>query len=513
MDFNEHSRKVNALLVSASGLIQQVVQILGNLIYRTIFVKFLSEEYLGIQGLFSNILQLFSLAELGIGSAILYSMYKPFAEHDSKKISALVRFYSKVYNLLAVLVLVMGICFYPFIGSIVDVSEVPGDVNLTLVYFLFVLQSVVSYLFVYKQSLLAADQCNHLVSLFSCGLLVASYVARSIVLAYTRKFELVLLSDIVINLLLNGLFSLWITWRYGSVFKCKEALPREDKAAIFKNTGGLLCHKIGSVVVTSTDNIVLTKFVSLAATGIYSNYSTIVMAITNIANRVLSALTPTIANYILNKEKEESHTLFRYILYGNLWLASFTTICLYLLLNPFIEVWLNSSFLLSKTVVAWICMQHYIQVARLTANIYVNSCGLFMRDRIRPLIESVLNIVISVVLAKTIGITGVFIGTCVSGACTYFWREPYLVYKNYFQKGQWQYWLTQIAWLLLTVAMCAVGDWAFAAVPAGLIGFVCKVALAAVVPNAVILLLTFRTEECRYFIGLAGNVIRKKRGG
>lgn len=512
MEFNEHSRKANALLVSASGVIQQAVQVFGNFIYRTIFLMFLTKEYLGIQGLFSNILQLFSLAELGIGSAILYSMYKPFAEHDSRKISALVRFYSKVYHLLALLVLIMGFCFYPFIGWLVDVSEVPADVNLTVVYFLFVLQSVVSYLFVYRQSLLSADQRNHVVSLFNCGLLLTSYVIRSIVLACTKNFELVLLSDIVTNLVLNGLFSLWITRRYGSVFRCKEELPREEKMAIFKNTGGLLCHKIGSVVVTSTDNIVLTKFVSLVATGIYSNYATIVLAITNLANRVLSGLIPTIANYILNKTKEESHKLFRCLLYGNLWIASFTTVCLYLLLNPFIEVWQDSSFLLEQSVVAWICLQHYLQVARLSSNVFISGCGLFMRDRVRPLIESVLNIVVSVVLAQRIGIQGVFIGTCVSGVCTYFWREPYLVFKNYFHRSQWGYWVTQAAWMLLTLAMCAAGQWLFAGISSSLAGFMCKMLIAAVVPNVLILLLTCRTEECRYFLGFANNLIRKKRG-
>lgn len=512
MDFNKHSRKTNALLVSVSGLIQQVVQILGNFVYRTVFLMFLSKEYLGIQGLFSNILQLFSLAELGIGSAILYSMYKPFAEHDSEKISALVRFYRKVYNLLAVLVLVMGICFYPFIGGIVDVSEVPSDVNLTLVYFLFVMQSVVSYLFVYKQSLLTADQRNHLVSLFTGGLQIASYVVRTIVLACTRKFEMVLVGDIALNLLLNGLFSMWITRRYSGVFQGKSELAQEDKKAIFKNTGGLLCHKIGYVVVTSTDNIVLTKFVGLVATGIYSNYATIVTAVGNIANRVLSGLTPTIANYILNKSKEESYGLFKCLLFGNLWLASFTTVCLYLLLNPFIEVWQDSSFLLSQAVVAWICLQHYLQVARLTANIFVTGCGLFMRDRVRPLIESILNVVISVVLAKAIGIAGVFIGTCVSGACTYFWREPYLVFKNYFQRGQGRYWLTQVGWLLLTMVMCWAGERIFAGMPGGLMGFVWKMLLAAAAPNVVILLLTARTEECRYFLSLLKNFIQRKRG-
>lgn len=510
MDYNNHSRKANALLTSGAGLVQQFLQIIGNFAYRTVFLLFLSKEYLGIQGLFSNILQLFSLAELGIGSAILYSMYKPFAARDTKKISALIHFYSKVYNLLAVLILGLGICFYPFIGSVVNLSEIPGDVNLTVVYFLFVAQSVVSYLFVYKQSILTADQRNYMVSLFSSALLLASYAVRILVLVCTRNFELVLLSDIAVSLLLNWGFSLWITRKYGSIFREKPKLSREDKAEIFRNTGGLLCHKIGTIVVTSTDNIVLSKYVSLVAVGIYSNYAITVSAITNLANRVLASLVPTITNYILTKSKEDSYDLFQKLLFLNLWLASFTTVCLYLMLNPFIELWLDRSFLLPQMAVTWICIQHYLQVSRITANNFVTGCGLFMRDKIRPLVESVLNIVISVVLAQYIGIAGVFIGTCVSGLCTYYWREPYLVFQNYFKKEFWKYWLIQGLWMILTVALCWGGTWIFAKISAGILGFMLKLMIAAIVPNMMILLCTIRTKESRYYQGMAAQVVKKR---
>lgn len=505
MDFNKRSRNANAMLASVSGLIQQLVQVFGNFIYRTVFLMILSKEYLGINGLFSNILQLFSLAELGIGSAILYSMYKPFAQQDTEKISALVRFYKKVYNTIALVVLLIGICFYPFIGIVVDVSEVPSDVNLTVVYFLFVLQSVSSYLFVYKQSLLTADQRQYIVSLFNSGLQIFSYVLRIVVLMITKNYVLVLGIDIVSNILLNWIFSRWITNQYSGIFKLKQELPKEEKNHIYKDTSGLLCHKIGTVIVTSTDNIVLSKYISLAAVGIYSNYSTIVLAITNIAIRVLGSLVPTVANYILNKTKAESYGLFKRMLFVNMWISSFTTVCLYTLLNPFIELWLDGSYLMSQSVVVWICLQHYLQVSRLTANNFINGCGLFMRDRVRPLFESVVNLIVSVVLAKKIGIAGVFIGTCVSGMLTYFWREPYLLYKNYFEDGYWQYWKIQAGWLVLTAIMCWAGNQMFSMFAVNLGSFVLMLLLALVVPNGVILLVTYRTEECRYFRGFVSR--------
>ena len=510
MNFNKRSRNANAMLATSAGLVQQVVQILGNFIYRTVFLMILSKEYLGINGLFSNILQLFSLAELGIGSAILYSMYKPFADQNEEKISALVRFYKRVYNTIAILVLVIGLCFYPFIESVVNVSEVPGDVNLTVVYFLFVLQSVASYLFVYKQSLLTADQRAHIVSLFSAGLLLFSFLVRIVVLLLSRNYVLVLGCDIGANILLSWLFSLWITKKYRSIFKAKGYLEKAEKQKIYKDTGGLLCHKIGTVIVTSTDNIVLSKYISLAAVGIYSNYAIIVISVTNVAIRALSSLIPTIANYVLNKTKAESHDLFKRLLFANLWISGFTTVCLYLLLNPFIELWLDSSYLLPQAAVLWICLQHYLQVSRLTANNFINGCGLFMKDRVRPLFESVINLTVSIVLAKKIGLPGVFIGTCVSGICTYFWREPHLLYKHYFISGAGQYWLIQLGWFAITAGLCYGGSLLLAPIGNSLLGFVAKALLAAVLPNVIILLLTFRSPQCRYFLGfLKRKFIRK----
>ena len=507
MEFNNRSRNVNALLASASGIIQQLVQILGNFAYRTLFLMILSKEYLGINGVFSNVLQLFSLAELGIGTAILYGMYKPFAEQDTEKIGAYVRFYKNVYHAIAVAVAVLGLCFYPFIESMVDVSEVPGDVNLTLVYFLFVLQSVSSYLFVYKQSILSADQRTHVVALFNSGLLLIGYAVKLIVLLCTRKYELVLLSDIGTNLLVNGCFSLWISVKYRSIFQVRAVLPKEERLRIYKDTGGLMCHKVGSIIVTGTDNLVLSKFVSLAAVGIYSNYAMIISAITSLVVKVFGNLVPTIANYVINKTKEESYGLFKRLLFANMWMASFTTVCLYLLLNPFIELWLDESFLLSQTVVALVCLQHYLQVSRLTANNFINGCGLFMRDRIRPLVEGGVNLVVSVVLAKAIGIAGVFIGTVVSGALTYFWREPWLLRRHVFHRGFGEYLLIQAGWLALTAAMCAAGSVLFSKLSMDFWGFVLKVLIAGIASNLIILLVTFRTGECRYFLGFLNRKV------
>lgn len=506
MKFNNKSYKTNAIKTSVFSFSQYFVQIVITFVYRTVFLMFLSKEYLGINGLFANILQLFSLAELGIGSAITYSMYKPFAEKNIDKINALIRFYRNVYNVLAGIILVMGICFYPFIKYTVNISEVPSDVNLTVVYFLFVAQSVVSYLFIYKQSLLMADQQNHIISLFNMVLQIVGYAVKIVLLIITHKYEIVLLSDVLVNLVINFIFSLFISNKYKEIFKGKQKILKEEKTTIYKNTFALLCHKVGTIIVSATDNIILSKFVNLVSVGLYSNYSIICLSVTNLTSRLFSNLIPTVANYVLNKSKEESYDLFNRMVYLNQWIASFTTVCLYLLLNPFITLWLDESFLLSQFVVVWICLQHYIQATTLTTNVFLNGCGLFMRDKIRPLIESVLNIVISILLAIKLGIAGVFIGTVVSGVLTYYWRTPYLIFKHYFKFSSWDYWKTQIGWFLLTAIMCLIGQVTLQNISNGFLLFVVRVIIVLVAVNVIILVCTFKTKEFKYYL----NVLKQK---
>lgn len=502
MNFNEDSRQKNALLASASGVIEQVVAIVTVFVYRTIFLYVLSKEYLGIEGLFTNILQLFSMAELGIGSAILFRMYKPFAERDVDGISAYVHFYKSVYHGIAIIIAIAGACLFPFITSIVDINEVPSDVNIYVVYALFVLQSVSSYLFVYKQAVVQANQRGYIVSILNSVVTIMTTIAKTVVLLVTRKYELVLLGSIVITILINWIFSRWITSQYKELFKNKSRLSKQEKTEIVKDTSGLLCHKIGYVVLTSTDNIVLTKMVSLAAVGIYTNYATITTAVTTLLSKVLGSFIPTIGNFIASYEKEAKEDLYNKLLFVNLWFTSFCSICLFVLLNPFIEIWLDESYLLSRFTVIVLCAQFYIKGCQTISNAFINGAGLFARDRIRPLIESALNLVISIILAKEIGIAGVFIGTCISSLLTCFWREPYLLYKHVFQTKAYAFVKKQLSWLIVTCAVGLFTEFVCSWMPINLLGLLGRAIVCAIGVNLIYSLIWCKTVEFKYFWGV-----------
>lgn len=499
MVFNERSRQKNAIMASSMAVVEQIASITCGFIYRTIFLAILSKEYLGIEGVFSNILQLFSLAELGIGTTILYRMYKPFSEKNINAISAYMHFYKNVYRIIAVTVFTLGACLFPFVGWIVNSNEIPGDVNLQLVYVLFVLQSVASYLFVYKQSVIQVNQQGYLISGLNILVAVVNVVIKSTLLFVTKKYELVLLGGILSTVLINGVFSLWISNKFKEIFRNTTKLTKEQKLDIAKDTSGVMCHRLGFIVLTSTDNVILTKVVGLAAAGIYANYSMISNAISNLVTRMLNCFIPTIGNFIVNRDKKSVHDLYQKLIFANFWVVSFCTVCLFVLFNPFIELWLDESFLFSRFVVVVLCAQFFIKAVQTVNNSFIEATGLFVKDRVRPLIESALNLIISIVLAKYIGTAGVFIGTCVSSLTTCFWRQPFLLYKYVFKESPIRLVKQLILWIALTCGVALVMEWVCSTLPITVIGFAARTLICFVGTNIFYAIIWHRTDKFHYF--------------
>lgn len=497
---NSDSRKRNAALISSIGILQQIIQMVWVFAYRTVFLHILTKEYLGLNGLFSNILQILSLAELGIGRSILYRMYKPFADGDERKIAQYVNFYKTVYRYIFIAVTAIGIGFLPLLSKIVDINEVPSDVNVYFIYFLFVAESATSYLFIYRQSLLTANQKGYVVSVFTIFLNSFINIARIVAVVLTKDYEIVLVAGLAIQVLLNFCFSEAIRYKYKSVFVIKDQLPPEEKKIIVKDTGGLLCHRIGNVVVNGTDNIILTKICGLAVVGIFSNYATVLSAINGLVTQLLGNFAPVIGNYFLKNDRNSNYQMFMRLDYADLWISTITTTCIFSLINPLINVWLDDSFMLTTLVVSIICLQHYLQTTKIMPNTVINACGLFSLDKIRPIIESGLNLAISIALANYIGIAGVFGGTVVSGMLTYYWREPYLLFKRVFQMSPKKFIFCRVKWVLITFFDCLICSYIQGLFPFGWIGFFTSAFTVLVVSNVIVFILNINNEFMNYYL-------------
>lgn len=491
--FNRESRKKNVLRASFTGATCNLINTVLGFIYRTIFIRVLSSSYLGINGLFSNILQILSFADLGISTAIVYRFYEPISKNDVTKVGRLMNFFKKVYNGVASIILVAGLSLLPFLNQFIkESSEIPSDINLQEVYLLFLFQTLSSYLFVYKQTILSADQKQYIVSLIQTCITFLRYAFQVAILLVTQKYIWVLVSNILLNILLNLVFSEWVSHKYKEVFSIKESISKEEKKEIFDDTKATLCHKIGGTVLNSTDNIILSRYVGIVATGLYSNYSMILSSLSSVLNQVFGSFTSSLGNAHVEQTKEQKYISYRRLLFGNLWATSICTVCLYSLLNDFITIWLGPNMLLDSLTVMVLCIQFFMETARIISMSYTNGCGLFIRDKIRPVIEAVINLIVSIIMANLLGTAGVFVGTIVSHLCTVFWREPYLLYRYEFGKTMQEYWIYYAFSALSTIILCAFFSWisayCFLSI-CGFTGFFLKASMIFIVGNIIAVIL------------------------
>ena len=509
-EFNKRSRKKNAVLMSSMGILNQIISNVAAFVYRTVFIYWLSVEYLGINGLFSNVIQIFSLAELGIGSVITFRLYKPVKEDDIDRTAALMHFYKMFYQAMTILILVIGTALSPFLRYIIrDASEIPDDINIYVIYALYILQSATSYTFAYRQALLEADQKGYINTSVQMVVTCLRYAVSILVLYLTRNYTLVLGMGLAVNLLGNIFIYAFAGRSYKSVFHNKSRLNKAEIFQIYKDTGAMLCHRIGTTVVTSTDNIIMSMYVGTVAVGIYSNYSMIIQIIQNIVNNLLGGFTASIGNHALSVNSEERFLLYKRLRFANMWIAVFCTSSLYLLINPFIQVVWGKDLVFSENIVLILCINFFMFSSRAVNGAFSNASGMFRYDRIRPLIEAGLNLVISVVLAEKMGVAGVFLGTIISSGLTVWWREPYLIYKKVFERKIGNYFITYALWVILLIGITWPLSRLFQCLPVNAFYLAVRFLICGLGINIVFFVLMLKNRDLWFFINLLKDTLYK----
>lgn len=508
-------RVENSIKNIMTALIGQALGIILSFIGRMVFINALGAEYLGVNGLFTNILSILSLAEMGIGSAIIYSLYKPLATKDNEEIKKLMNFYEEAYRVIGIIIFLLGIGIVPFFDYII--REQPNIPNLIYIYILFLINTVASYFFAYKRSLIIADQKNYITIIYKYAFYVVLNILQIYVLLMTRNFLLFLLVQIGITVLENLLIARRADKMYPFLKeKNKLKLDKKSKNEITKNVKAMMCHRIGAVIVNGTDNILISSFVGVIWVGLYSNYYLIINALNIIIGQIFSAVTASIGNLNALESKEKSYQMYKRILFINFWIGGFCSICLWILANCFITLWLGKEYTFQNNLVMIIVINFYISISRRTTLVYRDSMGLFWHDRYKPIFEAIINLVISVLLAPKLGIAGVFIGTLVSTMTTAFWVEPYILYKYGFEMKVRDYFFRYIKYTVIILAtgiithqLCTIFDeitWR------SLFG---RAAVCVTVPNLIFLAYFYRTDEFKYFgdlfKGIVGKVVKSKK--
>lgn len=492
-------RTKNSLNNIKFNIISQLISFFTKFIGRMIFVKILSSEYLGINGLFSNILTILSLADLGLDSVLIFSMYEPLAKKNENKVKSLINYYKKIYNIISIFILIVGLSLIPFLKYLIkDVSNIP---NLNLIYILYLLNTVISYLCIYKISIVNADQKSYIVTINNQIFNIISTILTSIVLIISHNFLLYLLIQIIISIISNIHMSKKAEKLYPYIKKTKGyTITEKEKEEIRKNTFASMLHKIGGVVVIGTDNLIISAMIGLNDVGLYSNYVLIINAINSLSSQFSNSITASVGSLNTENNTEHLYNIFKKTLFINSWIYIFCSVCLYALINPFIAIWIGEEYLFSNIIVLIIIIKFYIEGSRKAIITFRNAMGIFRQDKWKPLLEAILNFIFSIVLTYKYGLPGVFLGTIISMLVSCVFIESFILYKYGFKKNVIEYYkiyAKNIVILSLNLIITSYLVKLFNDI--SVITFIFKTIVTLIVSNLIIIIFNIKNEEFRYF--------------
>ena len=505
-------RSFNSMRNSTFALLDQGFEAIVSFIVRTVFIYSLGETYLGLNGLFNDILTMLSLTELGFGTAIMYSMYKPMTENNEKKVAALLQLYKKIYWAVGVIVAVVGLVITPFLDFFI--SDMPDIPELILIYWLYLANTAVSYFFSYKRSILIADQVVYITSVAQIITKFLQYILQIIILLVFHQMVLYLVIQVCCTFLNNFAISLYVDKNYKYLRKYKnEKLDLDTTNQIKTNVAAMFASKISSVIVTSTDNILISKFISVVTLGYYSNYTLFVNLIKTTFTKIFEAITGSVGNLLALDNSGKAKSTFNDIFFVNFWLDGFSSVCLFVLINPFISLWIGESFQLSIPVVFMICLNMYMRLIRCTQLIFIDTYGLFTNVRMKCIAEAIINLTVSLILLVPLdmGIYGVLLGTFISNIATSFWFEPHVIFRSRFVCSPAEYFKKFFLYFFVTILTGTVLHLFTVFVKCGnkIVDFIIYMVVCVVGINLIYYLLFSRTEEFVFLKEKMKNIIRR----
>lgn len=492
------------------SIMWQVTNLILSFVCRFVFVRTLSSDYLGIEGLFTNILTIFSLADLGIGSAIVYALYKPIAEDNIEKIKSLVEYFGKCYRIIALIILIISIVISPFLNFFINGEITISQTELLIIFYLFVVDSFFSYLFVYKAQLLNATQNNYIYNYCQIVGKVLMSVLMVTFLILTKNYVVFLTIKIVFRLLTN----IYMTWKTNKLFpylrekKC-ESLEKHDKCGIMKNVLGLSLNQVGFVLINGTDNIILSKYINITAVALYSNYLLILNAASNLVGQIFNSIVASVGNLAVSEDESKITEYFEKIHFINFVFASVLSVGLYSCVDDMVAIFFGDNYVMARGTVLILILNFFLLVMKNVVGTFKYACGVYWDDKFCTIIRAVINVIISVFLAVRIGIIGVFIGTLISDLLTTFWFQPYILYKKSMAKSPIFYFRDFFKYFLVFCVECGVISFAKKCIfiDQPIVRLFVFGVLSLCACFMVTILLFYRKDEYQYFVHLVQNRI------
>lgn len=424
-------RTLNSLRNIIFGVMNQFIIIILGFISRAFFLKYLDETYLGINSLFTEVLSVLSLADLGINTVMVYSFYKPLAESDIKKLTALLTFFKSIYRAIAIVVTILGILILPFLNYIIKLDEAIRLLN--IYYIIFLSKTVLSYMFVYRASILNADQKGYILNyVTSCVNIITTFLQIT-VLVYFKSYLLFLLLN-VLSILANNCICAKKAEKIYPFIKSKEKLSLNEKAEIFLNIKSGFLYKLSSVLINSTDNILISAMLGTATVGYYSNYGLVINKLSTIINIIFSSMVSSIGNLMVTESREKKYQIFSIMQMLSFWGGGITCVCVFMMMDDLILLWIGEKYILNMGVLSACVVNFYLSIVLQPLWTYREATGLYQQTKNVMLCTAGLNIILSIFLGQFIGLSGIIFASALSRLFTYCWYEPLLLFKQYFHQ-------------------------------------------------------------------------------
>lgn len=486
-----------------------ITQLLG-FILRTVFIDHLGDTLNGINDLYTGILSVLSMAELGIGTALNYSLYKPVAQGNIGKIKAYMLLYKKAYRTIGIVVAVIGLAISPFLPYLVKQPEGVTVRDLTLYYFIFLFNTVSTYFVAYKYSLVNAEQKNYIQTNIITITKMITVTLQIIVILVTGNFYMYLLTAAAVELLQKIFVSIYLNRRYPYLLdKAVEKLSKEETGEIATKTKALMFHKIGDIARLQTDSMIISGFINVTLTGIVGNYNMVLNSVANVVNIIFNSVLSSFGNLFATESREKQYQIFKVYRFAACWIYGFAAIGFSMLLTPLIDLWLGRERTLAFSVVICILIDFYFKGDRIVLSNFKTAAGVFEQDKYLALIQGVVNLIISIVLVQKIGLAGVYIGTIVSGLIANI-TKPVIIYKVILDRPVKGYFADAVKYMIAILAafglLSAIKVLIMPDVT--IVTFAVMFVVICVVFNGLFLLLFSRTEEFKYLFGIVKNKVR-----
>ena len=491
------------------GTIAKIYQLLVPFAVRTAMIYVLGAEYLGLGSLFTSILSVLNLTELGVGSAMVFSMYKPIAEDDTPRICALMSLYRKYYRIIGSVILVVGIVITPLIPKLVK-GDVPDGISLIVLYWLNLGATVLTYfLFAYKNSLLSAHQRLDIGNKISMIIMTLQY-ALQIGAIFLKNYYLYVIVALFTTALNNIVTAVIVDKMYPE-YKPVGKLDKKEIKIINRRIRDLFTAKIGGVVVDSADSIVISAFLGLTVLAMYNNYFYIMSSILGFIGILFSSCTTGIGNSIIIESDEKNYNDLKKFLLIISWIAGVCTCCLLCLFQPFMKIWVGEKYMLSMPMVICMCCYFFLHEINRLINTYKDAAGMWHEDRWRPLVVSITNLGLNLLMVQYIGLFGILLSTVIS---MLFVGMPWLLYNLFtviFHRNAFGFILRTLWYVVVTVISCVIFYWLCSYITIdGVIGFIVKGIVVFVGANFVFLVSTFKLQEFTQTKEMALKIVKRK---